>query len=243
MWRSEGRVEIAGVGRLRGGGLFVKRVWVLLAVGAVQVVLFAGVAQALGASFFDDFLAFDGSRWTKEDHMLGRSYLNPANVDVVGGNARLKIPARTLQGAELRSNELYHHGKYSARMKLPHAPSFITGFFLYRPPDYEREIDIEIYNDSSRRVMFTTYAGGRRTHTVTKKLPFDPTAGYHTYAFRYGPNAVRFYVDGRRMKTWTTGVPSRSMYLYTNLWFPTWLDGRKPREDRYLLVDSIRYAG
>jgi hypothetical protein len=76
---------------------FVKGVWLVFAVGAVQVFLLAGAAHAAGGGFFDDFLALDGSRWTKGVHNLGRSYLNPANVDVVDGNARFKIPARTLQ--------------------------------------------------------------------------------------------------------------------------------------------------
>jgi len=216
---------------------------VLFAVVAAQVVLVAGVAQAAGTNFFDDFLSFDGSRWTKEDHNLGRSYLNPANVDVVEGNARFKIPARTLQGAELRSNKLYHHGTYETRMRLPRAPSSITGLFLYRAPDHEREIDIELYNDSSRRIMFTTYAGGRQTHTVTRQLPFDPTAGYHTYKIRYDRGLARFSVDGNVMRTWKTGVPKGSMYFYTNLWFPNWLDGERPLVDSYLYVDWTRYSG
>ena len=76
---------------MRGG-------WVLFAIGVAQVFLLAGTAHAAEASFFDGFDAFDAGRWTKEDHNLSRSYLNPANVDVVDGNARLKIPARTLQG-------------------------------------------------------------------------------------------------------------------------------------------------
>ncbi len=218
-------------------------VWVLFAVGVAQVLLLAGAAGAVGSSFRDDFLTFDETRWTRGDHNLGRSYLNPANVDVVEGNARFKIPGLTLQGAEIRSDELYHHGTYATRMRLPHAPTSITGFFLYRPPDLEREIDIEVFNDSSRRVLFTTYSGGRQTHTVTKKLPFDPTAGYHTYAFRYDAGLARFIVDGNVMQTWKTGVPKGSMYLYTNLWFPTWLDGRRPLTDRYLHVDWTRYKG
>ncbi|HKH11869.1 MAG TPA: glycoside hydrolase family 16 protein [Rubrobacter sp.] len=215
----------------------------LFAMGVAQVVLLGGIAHAAGASFFDGFDTFDGSRWTKTEHDLGRSHLNPANVDVVDGNARLKIPGRTLQGAELRSNELYYHGTYSTRMKLPQAPSSITGFFLYRPPDHEREIDVELFNDSSRRVMFTTYSRGRQTHTVTKQLPFDPTADYHTYAFRYDEGLARFMVDGNVMQTWKTGVPKGSMYLYTNVWFPNWLEGRRPLLDSYLYVDWIRFTG
>ncbi len=218
-------------------------VWVLLAVGVAQVLLFAGAARADGTSFFDDFLAFDESRWTETEHDLGRSHLDPASVEVVDGNARFKIPGRTLQGAEIRSDELYRHGTYSTSMKLPHAPSSITGFFLYRPPDQDREIDIEVFNDSTRRVMFTTYSNGRQTHTVTKQLPFDPTAGYHTYAFRYDAGLARFTVDGKVMQTWKTGVPRGSMNLYTNLWFPTWLKGERPPKDSYLYVDWTRYSG
>ena len=141
----------------------------------------------------------------------------------------------------MRSNKLYHHGTYSSRMKLPHAPTSITGFFLYRAPDLEREIDIEVFNDPTGRVMFTTYSGGRQTHTVKKQLPFDPTAGYRTYAFRYDAGLARFVVDGKVMQTWKTGVPKGSMYLYTNLWFPSWLDGKKPLLDSYLYVDWTRF--
>jgi beta-glucanase (GH16 family) len=65
-----------------------------------------------------------------------------------------------LNGGEIMSKDLYGEGSYSARMKLPNAPSSITGFFLYQAPDYASEIDIEIYNDTSRRVMFSTYSGG-----------------------------------------------------------------------------------
>ncbi len=201
----------------------------------------AGGASALGTSFFDGFDSFDTVRWSRGEHTLGRSYLDPANVDVADGNLRVKIPAHTLRGGEIRSNDLYRHGAYAARMKLPYAPSSITGFFLYRPPDHEREIDVEVYNDSSRRILFTTYSGGSQTHARTMRLPFDPTAAYHTYGFRYGPGVVRFYVDGKLMQTYATGVPTSSMHLYTNTWFPTWLDGRRPPSDRYLMVDWIRY--
>ena len=74
-----------------------KGVWVACAVGVVQVFLLVGTAHAAGDSFVDDFLTFDDTRRTKEDHMPGRSYLNPANVAVADRNARFKIPARTLQ--------------------------------------------------------------------------------------------------------------------------------------------------
>jgi endo-1,3-1,4-beta-glycanase ExoK len=49
--------------------------------------------------FSDDFAYLDTSRWSRGDHMLGRSYLDPANVAVDGENLRIKLPARTLEGA------------------------------------------------------------------------------------------------------------------------------------------------
>lgn len=209
---------------------------------------FAGGAWALGASFSDDFGSFDAARWSKGEHTLGRSYLDPANVFVDGANLRIALPARTFEGGEILTNDLHGYGSYRARMKVPNTPGSITGFFLYKAPDYESEIDIEVYNDSTRRIMFTTYASGRQTHTETTTLPFDPTTGFHEYRFDYlrDPDtalaSVTFYVDGREMRTWNTGIPETSMHLMLNTWFPTWLEGRRPKKTAYTYVDSIEYV-
>ena len=50
--------------------------------------------------------------------------------------------------------------------------------------------------------MFSTYAGGKQTHTPTMTLPFDPTSGFHDYRFDYASNSVSFYADGKLMKQW-----------------------------------------
>lgn len=218
------------------------RISLIFLLGAAQVFLFAGLARAEGTSFLDDFTYFDTNLWSVQDHALGRGYLDPNNVMVDGDNLAIKMPARTLNGGEVSTNDLYGYGSYSARMKLPYAPTSITGFFLYKSPDYQSEIDVEIYNDSSRQIMFTTYANGSRTHTQTMQLPFDPTRGFHEYRFDYAPDSINFYVDGQLMKTWNDGLPQTSMHLMINSWFPTWLGGKKPHRDAYLYVDSISYA-
>ncbi len=210
--------------------------------GIVQAGLLASLALAGALDFTDDFNSFDTNRWSKGDHNLGRSYLDPKNVSVSSGNLAIKLPARTLNGGEIMSKDLYGEGSYSARMKLPNAPSSITGFFLYQAPDYASEIDIEIYNDTSRKVMFSTYSGGSQTHTETMALPFDPTTGFHEYRFDYASGSINFYADGKLMKTWEDGLPSNSMKLYVNAWFPTWLAGKKPTKDKYVLVDRIQHT-
>ena len=158
----------------------------------VQISIFTGIASAGEPDFRDDFDSFDTARWSKQEHTLGRSYLDPSNVFVHNGNLEMRLPSGTLEGAEIASVGLYQQGVYVTRMRLPYAPSSITAFFLYKSPDYEHEIDIELYNDSSRRIMFTTYSGGSMTNHETIKLPFDPTRGFHNYRFDYGTGYVKF---------------------------------------------------
>lgn len=49
-------------------------------------------------------------------------------------------------------------------------------------------------------------------------LPFDTTAGMHTYRFDFFPNSVAFYADGHLTKEWTDGLPSNHMRLLLNAW-------------------------
>jgi endo-1,3-1,4-beta-glycanase ExoK len=101
------------------------------------------------------------------------------------------------------------------------------------------EARLEVYNDSSDKSLFTTYANGEQTHTETMNLPFDPTEDFHDYAFFYDENSIRFYVDGEPMQEFEGGLPEKRMKLYVNTWFPTWLDCEEPDSDRYAYVDWI----
>jgi len=165
---------------------------------------------------------------TPGDHLLGRSHLDPANVVRTGDAYDLNLPAGTTDGAEIKSVKQFSSGTVRAGLKVADAPSSITGFFLYAAPDYASEIDIELYNDPSGTVMFSTYAGGRQTHTVTQSLGFDPTAGYHDYAITWKAGQARFYADGALVRTFKTGAPTLPMNLYANAWYPAWLDGLAP---------------
>ncbi len=85
-------------------------------------------------------------------------------------------------------------------------------------------------------------AGGCAGQRAVGQLPFDPTDGFHEYRFDYAPGSVNFYADGRLMRSWTDGVPTASMNLYVNAWYPAWLEGRRSSKDRYVLVDSIQHT-
>ena len=167
--------------------------------------------------------------------------LVPENVGLEDGLLRLTLPANALNGSEIESKDLYGSGFYAARLKVPDAPSSITGFFLYYPPDFDSEIDIEIYNDSSGKILFTTYTDGEQTHTETSELPFDPTEDFHDYAFLYDEDSVTFYVDGEPIQEFEGGLPSERMKLYVNSWFPNWLDGEESSSEHYTYVDWIEW--
>ncbi len=49
-------------------------------------------------------------------------------------------------------------------------------------------------------------------------------------------------MDGEPKKIWNDGLLTKFMYLMVNSWFPTWLDGRKPRMDRFLLIDRSQHT-
>jgi licheninase len=209
-----------------------------LALAAI-VVSVAGAART--ADFRDDFASFDSRQWVSISRPFGHGAVDPANVAVANGTLGIRLPAGGLDGGEMRTTSLYRYGSYRARMKMANAPSSVTAFFLYKRPDYAQEIDIEIFNDATRRVMLSTYSGGRQTNTVTTLLAFDATAEFHEYAIEYDPRLVRFLVDGVELQRWSSGVTNSAMYLFVNAWFPSWLAGERPATDRFTLVDWIEY--
>ncbi|HBQ28622.1 MAG TPA: hypothetical protein DD719_04330 [Desulfotomaculum sp.] len=227
----------------------INKVWVIGCLFFLITLLTSGASKTMAnnvnatsgpADFQDDFIDFDTNRWLKSSHNLGRSYLDPDNLSVSDGFLKIKIPATTLNGGEIESQEFYKYGSYRVRMKLPYAPSSITAFFLYRQPDYFNEIDIEIYNDDSRKIDFVVYSGGKRTHAVTKTLSFDPTGDFHEYRFDFDRKGLKFYVDNQLYQNWRNGLPTDSMKLLASTWFPTWLPGTSPEVDQYTLVDWIQ---
>lgn len=217
--------------------------WVLIAVASVVAVAASVAGGARPEGFRDDFGSFDARQWVAIARPFGDGAVDPANVTVGDGFLDIRLPAGRLDGGEMRSTNLYRYGSYSARMRIANAPSSLTAFFLYKRPDFAQEIDIEIYNDSTGRIMFSTYSNGAQTHTMTATLPFDATADYHVYTIDYDSRSVRFLVDGTELQRWSTGVPRSSMYVYANAWFPFWLPGEVPSSDRVTSIDWIEHVG
>lgn len=193
-------------------------------------------------NFRDEFASLDTARWTAgERHTLGRSVMEPRNVDVRDGNLRLRMSPGVLDGAEVKTVAAAPAGVFEARIRVADAPTSVTGLFLYAPPDLAHEIDIELYNQPTGRIRFTTYSGGVLTHTTEQALPFDPTADFHLYGIAQTPAGVEFYVDHALVKAWDGGVPREPMNLYINTWYPQWLTGEPAPTVRYTTVDFVTF--
>lgn len=190
---------------------------------------------------FDDAAS---GRWSLDTHPLGRGWVRAENTAVGGGAAALTFPAGAMDGGEIRSTQKFGFGSYTARMRTPLVPGTLSAFFLYEGgSDIADELDVEIHNDGSRRVLFTTWVAGRMTNSATHVLPFDPAAGFHDYRIDWSRGEIRFVVDGVEMRRWQAGVPRNPMHVMVNAWWPTWLTGPALTEPRTLLVDRIRAGG
>lgn len=189
----------------------------------------------------EQFQTLDDTQWFSRNGVLGRSQLRNEHVAVRDDYLSITIPKNTLDGGEIQTTALTHYGSYEVRMKIPDAPSSLTGFFLYRSPDFHSEIDIEIFNQPESEVLFTSYSSGVIYHEERQPLSFDPTLSFHNYRIDYYSDRVVFYIDDHPVQTWRDGFTDEPMYLMVNTWFPNWLEGIAPLEDQTLEIEWIRY--
>lgn len=189
----------------------------------------------------DSFKTIDTNVWYSRNGRLGRTELSSSHVSIVKNKLTITHPAGTLEGGEIQTIDLQHYGSYEICMKLPLAPSSITGFFLYSPPDFYHEIDIELFNQVDSEIWLTSYLDGSVYHEDKMALDFDPTADFHKYRIDYYPHKVTFYIDGNPLKSWKDGFTQKPMQLMVNSWFPTWLSGKHPKADQLLQINWIRY--
>ncbi|KAK4786590.1 hypothetical protein SAY86_010423 [Trapa natans] len=137
-------------------------------------------------------------------------------------------------GAGFISSDMYQHGFYSAKIKLPsdYTAGVVVAFYTSNGDVFEKthdELDIEFLgNIRGKKWRFqtnvygngSTYRGREERYT----LWFDPTEDFHRYSILWTPDNIIFYVDDvpiREMKkTEAMGgeYPSKPMSLYATIW-------------------------
>ncbi|CAL5024251.1 unnamed protein product [Urochloa decumbens] len=137
-------------------------------------------------------------------------------------------------GSGFISSSMYHHGLFSASIKLPsdYTAGVVVAFYTSNGDVFEKrhdELDFEFLGNirgKPWRVQTNLYGNGSvgRGREERYLLPFDPTTEFHRYSILWTPAAVAFYVDDvpvrevRRSPAMGGDFPSKPMSLYATVW-------------------------
>jgi len=202
--------------------------------------MLTGTAAALAAaptirgpslSFFEPFDRIDSRRWYTSDGWVNGNHQGCTwsrdNVRVKNGVLQLSINKspnrlRDPKCAEIRTNVRLGYGLYEARKRAASGTGLNTAMFTYSSPpltDVRDEMDIEILGKSPELVQFNYFVSARGGHESLNALGTEASAGFNHYAIEWLPKAVKWYVNGRLVRTVAGGkMPSVSDQLLLSLW-------------------------
>ena len=114
---------------------------------------------------------------------------------------------------EFESKEMFLWGYYEIRCKLPKGRDAWPAFWLYGESNgTNNEIDVfEFWNEENlfggfsqkklSRIQHMTTHYNKKMSGVGTKLPFDGSAGMHTYGVLWTESMIVWYTDGKEMRT------------------------------------------
>jgi len=196
------------------------------------------------SSFLDNCTTFDSSLWNIDDWALGKGSVLTADFAPSGGGVyNFELPANTWNGAELTSKASYSYGTLEAQIKCPNVSGNDNALFFYNSA--VDAVDLEIIKDGPTwEVACSVWIGGTMTWQHIYYPTFDPTSGYYDYAIDYTANSVGFYINGNLECECTTAsdIPTATMPIEMNSWWPTWLSTSQPTGNNYMQVNWISFT-
>lgn len=187
-------------------------------------------------SFFEPFSRLDSSLWETQLFSFDGNGCNMVRENVVVDNSILKLavsknsdPAlpKTYNGGEVGLNRYQLYGLFIVRMKPLGTPGGVSAFFLmnrWQPANWEhKEIDIEFLGKDRRMVQLTTHDfqnGGKvwKNSAKTMDLGFDYRSDFHDYAILWTAESVKWFVDGKLIRTETQYVPHEPLQIRMNVY-------------------------
>ncbi|KAL8227974.1 hypothetical protein R6Q57_015558 [Mikania cordata] len=136
--------------------------------------------------------------------------------------------------AGFRSSDMYSHGLFSARIKLPsdYTAGIVVAFYTSNGDVFEKthdELDFEFLgNIKGKPWRFQTnlYGNGSTSRGREERytLWFDPSKSYHRYTILWTSSKIIFYIDEvpireiLRSDKMGGDFPSKPMALYATIW-------------------------
>ena len=137
------------------------------------------------------------------------------------------------RGAEYRTINEFLYGRFEVRMKTAIGSGVVSSFFTIddywgdglSSTAYWREIDFEALGNHNYAIQTNIITAYETHHEELNQLSFDPSQSFHTYAFEWTPNSIRFFVDDQIIRenfnnyvtTHNTGQK-----IMMNIWQPIW---------------------
>jgi len=155
----------------------------------------------------------------------------PDDVFVRNGKLHIRARKRSMNGYEYTSGMISSHDKYAfqygyaeIRAKLPRGKGLWPAFWMIpqRHNAWPPEIDVMEYvgHDPTRVRMTLHYTTSRgNDKSDADWVGPDFSAGYHTFAVKWDPNSIIWYVDGVERKRYQVynNIPHEPLYLVANL--------------------------
>lgn len=113
---------------------------------------------------------------------------------------------------EARTENYYHYGDYEVSMKPSANDGTASTFFICTGPydlkdgvaNPHDEIDIEFLGKDTTHVQFNFFVNGVGGNEYMYDLGFDASEEFHTYGFRWLPDSITWFVDGKPVYKVTT---------------------------------------
>ncbi|MEH6420887.1 glycoside hydrolase family 16 protein [Pseudomonas sp. CGJS7] len=152
-----------------------------------------------------------GNQQLEWNHAANCSIKNGA-LNMLAKRERVRSPSGNTYdwtSCLLSSHKRYNfrYGFIEARMKLPAVAGFWPAFWTFQAPGAQQwnETDVfEYYSDNKSRLYLNQYVvknGVEQTDYFPLDIRFDPSADYHVYGADIAPDATRFYIDGKLVRT------------------------------------------
>ncbi len=189
--------------------------------------------------FEEPFDGFNQYVWEPAAHTFdyNAAYFRPQNIAYHDGKMVFTLKKEEWQGrhytgAELRTRQYYHYGRYIVRMKAARGSAVVSSFFGFRYNPWQ-EIDIEFLGKDTRKIHLNIFynegpEGAPNNNSdinhqspVVLDLGFDAAADFHEYAIEWETGELRWYVDGLLIYASSNPdkVPDLSTQIMMNLWY------------------------
>ncbi|XP_075475305.1 putative xyloglucan endotransglucosylase/hydrolase protein 30 [Primulina tabacum] len=157
-----------------------------------------------------------------------------ANIVPSDDDRSVRLQLNQYTGSGFKSSDLYSHGFFRAKIKLPsdYTAGIVVAFYTTNGdlfPKWHDELDFEFLGSArgkAWRFQTNMYGNGSTSRGREERyyLWFDPSQDFHRYSILWTTNNIIFYVDDVpireivRNDAMGADFPSKPMSLYATIW-------------------------